>query len=122
MGKITDELAKVATDAPKDRDSLSPALLLFLILALFGIFFALLTIFLEGRDAPVAQPTFNPAPQRALTNFRAPRLRAAAAGRLDAGLPVRLRRATTIPQLLGDLVRALRAGAAGAGGIRPRAR
>ena len=52
--------------------SSSPALLLFLILALFGIFFALLTIFLEGRDAPAAQPTFNPAPQRALTNFRAP--------------------------------------------------
>lgn len=50
----------------------SPALLLFLILALFGIFVALLMIFLEDRDAPTAQPTFQPVPQRALINFRAP--------------------------------------------------
>ncbi len=54
------------------KKSLSPAPLLFLILALFGIFVALLTVFLEGRDAPAAQPAFNPAPQRALINFRAP--------------------------------------------------
>jgi len=50
----------------------SPTILLFLTLALFGIFIALLMIFLEDRDAPAAQPAFQPAPQRNVINFRAP--------------------------------------------------
>lgn len=52
--------------------SFSPALLLFLTIALFGIFIALLMVFLEDRDAPAAQPTFQPAPQRNVINFQAP--------------------------------------------------
>ncbi|MCY4071673.1 MAG: TlpA disulfide reductase family protein [Chloroflexi bacterium] len=52
--------------------SISPALLLFLTLALFGIFIALLMVFLAERDAPAAQPTFQPAPPRTVINFQAP--------------------------------------------------
>ena len=54
------------------KKSLSPTLLLFLTLALFGIFVALLMIFLEDRNAPAAQPTFQPAPQRNVISFQAP--------------------------------------------------
>ncbi|MCY4536824.1 MAG: TlpA disulfide reductase family protein [Chloroflexi bacterium] len=54
------------------KKSLSPALLLFLTLPLFGIFIALLMIFLEDRNAPAAQPTFQPAPQRNVISFQAP--------------------------------------------------
>ena len=54
-----------------ERNS-SPPLLLFLTLALFGIFTALLIVFLEERDPPKPAPTFNPAPQRAIINFQAP--------------------------------------------------
>jgi len=56
------------TEASKSH---SPTLL-FLILPLLGIFVALLMIFLEGRDAPAAQPTFQPAPPRTMINFQAP--------------------------------------------------
>ncbi|MCY4020095.1 MAG: TlpA disulfide reductase family protein [Chloroflexi bacterium] len=52
--------------------SQSPALLLFLILPLLGIFVALLMVFLEDRKAPAAQPTFQPAPPRTVINFQAP--------------------------------------------------
>ena len=54
------------------KKSLSPTLLLFLTLPLFGIFIALLMIFLEDRNAPAAQPTFQPAPQRNVISFQAP--------------------------------------------------
>ena len=52
----------------------SPALLIFLILPLFGIFVALLMIVLEKRPqpAPAPTPTFIPAPSRTVINFAAP--------------------------------------------------
>ena len=76
----------VATEAPQDVETLdksliiqskqekapSPTLLILLILPLLVIFIALLMIFLEDRNAPAAQPTFQPAPPRTVINFRAP--------------------------------------------------
>ena len=52
----------------------SPYLLILLILtlALFGIFVALLIVFLAERNPPVSSPTFEAAPPRTVTNFRAP--------------------------------------------------
>ena len=50
----------------------SPALLILLILPLFGIFVALLTLTLETRQQPTAASTFAPAPPRAIANFKAP--------------------------------------------------
>ena len=50
----------------------SPALLIFLILPLLGIFVALLMVALESQDAPEPQPTFVPAPPRNLIHFEAP--------------------------------------------------
>lgn len=50
----------------------SPAVLLFLILPLFGVFTALLLVFLDGRGQPQPSPGFQPAPQRRIINFRAP--------------------------------------------------
>jgi len=58
--------------ADTERSNSSITLLVLLILPLFGIFIALLMIFLEDRDAPAAQPAFQPAPQRNVINFRAP--------------------------------------------------
>ena len=58
--------------ANSKRTPPSPVLLIFLILPLLGIFIALLMIFLEDRDAAIAQPTFQPAPPRSVINFRAP--------------------------------------------------
>ncbi len=62
-------LTNLNTEASKRH---SPVLLLFLILPLLGIFIALLMVFLEDRNAPAAQPTFQPAPQRNVINFQAP--------------------------------------------------
>ncbi|MCY3865173.1 MAG: TlpA disulfide reductase family protein [Chloroflexi bacterium] len=50
----------------------SPALLILLILPLFGIFVALLTLALETRQQNEPAPTFAPAPPRAVVNFKAP--------------------------------------------------
>ncbi|MCY3916257.1 MAG: TlpA disulfide reductase family protein [Chloroflexi bacterium] len=50
----------------------SPALLILLILPLFGIFVALLTLALETRQQSELAPTFAPAPPRAVVNFKAP--------------------------------------------------
>lgn len=47
-------------------------MLLFLILPLFGVFTALLLVFLDGRGQPQTSPGFQPAPQRRIINFRAP--------------------------------------------------
>ena len=55
--------------SPKDW---SPYVLILLILPLFGIFVALLIVFLAERNPPVSSPTFEAAPQRTVTNFRAP--------------------------------------------------
>ena len=60
------------SQTPTPKRLSSPALLLFLILPLLGIFVALLMVFLEARDAPGAQPTFQPAPPRRVINFQAP--------------------------------------------------
>lgn len=76
----------VATDAPQDVETLdkslsiqskqerapSPTLLILLILPLFGIFAALLIVFLAERDKPASIPAFAPAPPRTVINFRAP--------------------------------------------------
>ncbi len=67
--------ANTDTDSSSPKNaakSPSPALLIFLILPLLGIFVALLMVVLEGRDAPQPQPTFAPAPPRNLINFEAP--------------------------------------------------
>ena len=50
----------------------SPALLILLILPLFGIFIALLMLALETRRQPELAPTFAPAPLRTVVNFEAP--------------------------------------------------
>ena len=50
----------------------SPALLILLILPLFGIFIALLMLALETRQRPEPAPTFAPAPPRTVVNFEAP--------------------------------------------------
>ena len=50
----------------------SPTVLLFLILPLFGVFTALLLVFLDGHGQPQTSPGFQPAPQRRIINFRAP--------------------------------------------------
>lgn len=63
---------QVSQTTDPERSNSSTTLLVFLILPLAGIFIALLMIFLEGRDTPPAQPTFNPAPPRTVINFRAP--------------------------------------------------
>lgn len=58
-----------ANQAADRKPAPSPALLIFLILPLIGIFGALLMIALEGRESP---PTFVPAAPRTLQNFEAP--------------------------------------------------
>ena len=58
--------------ADAKRSNSSTALLVLLILPLFGIFVALLIVFLAERNPPVSSPTFEPAPPRTVTNFRAP--------------------------------------------------
>ena len=58
--------------ADAKRSNPSTTLLVLLIMPLLGIFIALLIVYLDARDAPAAQPTFQPAPQRTVTNFRAP--------------------------------------------------
>ena len=63
---IDRELASGAAKSP------SPALLIFLILPLLGIFVALLMVAREGRDSSQLQPTFVPAPPRTLLHFDAP--------------------------------------------------
>ena len=50
----------------------SPTLLILLILPLFGIFVALLTLALETRQQSEPAPTFAPAPPRTVVNFMAP--------------------------------------------------
>ena len=59
-----------AADRKPAQSSPSPALLIFLILPLLGIFGALLMVALEGREPP--PPTFVPAAPRTLQNFEAP--------------------------------------------------
>jgi len=54
------------------KQSPSPALLILLVLPLFGIFVALLTLALETRQRPEPAPTFAPAPPRTVVNFMAP--------------------------------------------------
>lgn len=54
------------------KQSPSPALLILLILPLFGIFVALLTLALETRQQSELAPTFAPAPPRTVVNFMAP--------------------------------------------------
>jgi thiol-disulfide isomerase/thioredoxin len=50
----------------------SPTLLILLILPLFGIFVALLTLALETRQQPTGTRNFTPAPPRTVVNFEAP--------------------------------------------------
>ncbi len=72
-GALTDKLAEIVKNSPNDKSQPSPALLVLLILPLFGIFFALLMIALEsGQQQPPATATFIPAPSRAVINFDAP--------------------------------------------------
>ncbi len=54
------------------KQSPSPARLILLILPLFGIFIALLTLALETRQQPAPAPDFAPAPPRTIVNFPAP--------------------------------------------------
>ena len=71
-------------------------------------------IFLEDRNSCLSsQPTFQPAPPRSRHQLSRARFSATAAGWRDAGIARGLRRTAALPQLLGDLVRALRARAAG---------
>lgn len=60
------------SQSPTPKRLSSPALLLFLIPPLLGIFIALLIVFLEDRNAPAARPAFQPAPPRTVINFQAP--------------------------------------------------
>lgn len=54
------------------KQSPSPAALILLILPLFGVFAALMTLVLESRKPEAAAPTFQPAPPRSVVNFAAP--------------------------------------------------
>ncbi|MCY3832230.1 MAG: TlpA disulfide reductase family protein [Chloroflexi bacterium] len=56
----------------RDAARPAPALLILLILPLFGIFVALLMLAFETRQAPAATPAFAPAPPRAVVSFAAP--------------------------------------------------
>ena len=60
------------SDGSAVRKHPSPALLILLILPLFGIFVALLTLALETRQQSELAPTFAPAPPRTVVNFTAP--------------------------------------------------
>ena len=71
MSQATDSPGESTTDASPDAAHPSPAILILLILPLFGIFVALLMLALETRQAPAA-PTFAPAPPRAVVSFAAP--------------------------------------------------
>ncbi len=56
----------------KPDRSPSPTLLILLIIPLFGIFFALLTLALDSRQQPADTRNFTPAPPRTVVNFKAP--------------------------------------------------
>ena len=72
MDITSDELAETVRDSPSDNSRPSPTLLILLILPLFGIFVALLTLALETRQQPAATSNFTPAPPRTVVNFEAP--------------------------------------------------
>ncbi len=73
MDTLSDTLDAEATTESKEVVQPSPALLVLLLLPLFGIFAALLMIALEtGQQPQPATATFIPAPSRAVINFDAP--------------------------------------------------
>lgn len=61
-----------STRQPKSYRAPSPAVLILLILPLFGIFTALMTLALDSRKPDPPAPTFVPAPPRSVVNFAAP--------------------------------------------------
>jgi len=72
MSQATDNLGETISDSSRDTSHPSPALLILLILPLFGIFVALLMLAFETRRQPAVAPTFAPAPPRSVVNFKAP--------------------------------------------------
>ena len=58
--------------SPMTMQRPSPALLILLVLPLFGIFAALLTLALDTRRQPEPTAAFQPAPPRSVLNFPAP--------------------------------------------------
>lgn len=72
MDLTSDKLDETERHSPSNNSRPSPALLILIILPLFGIFVALLTLALETRQQPKTAPTFAPAPPRTVVNFKAP--------------------------------------------------
>ena len=93
--------------AEAKRSPPSSRLLVLLILPLFGIFVALLMLVLDARPQPAPAPTFAPAPPRTVVSFKAPDFELPMLDGVTLVSPSGLRRTPALPQLLGDLVRAL---------------
>ena len=72
MDLTSDKPDETGSGSPSGNSRPSPALLILLILPLFGIFVAMLTLALESRQQPALAPTFAPAPPRTVVNFKAP--------------------------------------------------
>ncbi len=72
MDSFADDHGNDANSELKENGGPSPTLLILLILPLFGIFVALMTLALDTRAPQPATSTFVPAPPRSVVNFAAP--------------------------------------------------